>query len=282
MDSEGAPVRGTTVMVVPIYYSRGGIKQFYGWALNDGKRDTQLHFMSVTNGLGVFEIRDIPYSGIAFLFVPGYGRVDDWLDLKSGEFSTVDIVLEDRPTLVKGRVLTSAGAPVTDAVVDLNNYRGEGHLLNDSVLAYTDKSGYFFLWLPGRGMEFFIVASEKHGNRTFLHVWLSEEELVTLRIEPQSTLSGHITWADGTPATDRRAVLTGRHDLDGSITFGIGYESKVKADESYRISDVSPDQKYTAYILSLKNNLFRRIFRWMNSAEKRISNGTTYSIMPLN
>lgn len=244
VDSQGTPIPGTMVIVVPTYSMRKGegIRQFYGWALNDGLRDSQLHYTGVSNVRGEFEIRDIPYSGMTRLYIQGYGRIRCDLSLKPGEMSMVDIVLEDRPTLVRGRVLTSAGAPVTDAVVDMPVFQGDRSGLREQVLAYTDRQGYFSLWLPGAGMAFVVVASRTHGKTAW-----GEENVLAIRAYDWG-LSGSLTKRTCTLTTDQSTLpaqlrLRFIPGFDGRpSTVGLQMGSQAKLGDSNQESQV-----YTTY-----------------------------------
>ncbi len=180
----------------------------------------------------------------------------------------IELVLSEG-LLLTGRILTTSLVPVTDATVGAYGFakqqaayttRGgimmSAHPLGSEVFASTDARGYFVMGFEDFGSTGFTVNSVSRGISTLNGVSIDETLYVELTIADPASLSGRITWFDGSPASGLVVVLDGQHIVhlyQGGPGTGIGdggsrYEATTDEDGHYVIENIDAGQKYSTRI----------------------------------
>lgn len=178
-----------------------------------------------------------------------------YLDLSSVESrENVELTLEPGRR-VRGKVLGTEGQPVSQAVVSVYHAYNKEEQVFQRHLAITDEGGEFLLTAGQESTHLTLrVNSEKHGQRFFIDLALSEEPLV-LRYPETGTISGTITWTTGQPAAGLQVVAVATVPEAPTLVSYSGWRVQQKlrgdigADGSYRIEKLLPGFKYNLYVI---------------------------------
>ena len=258
----GDPVAGAEVMLVAQGYEKGEdsnpTMEWAGRALSTGH-----HFRTRTGIDGSFTLSGIRFRGQAMI----YAYVNEERNAMQGRRNLiliegvpdegVEITLQTA-NLLRGRVLSSTGQPVGDAVV--RSMFGDG-------IASADLQGNFQLVCEGlNGMEILSVYSPTYGMFTFPEIAFESGAPVLLTLPGSAHLRGHVEWRDGAPPSGLRVVLQGSVVMgwqtgeDGSRTPGtyridMRYEGLVDESGRYEIPGIDPGQYYFRVFVTDESNV---------------------------
>ncbi len=178
-----------------------------------------------------------------------------YIDLENEEARTqVELRLSSAHT-VEGRVISSEGKPVSDAVVSAHHvYNKEGYA-GSSSLATTDEKGRFVMSIePKATTATFRVDSKSHGQEFFAKVSLESESL-EFKFRRRGTLSGEITWTSEEPAKGMVVVASATVPEPEVLMTYSGWRvqqkflAEVKSDGSYLIESLQPGFTYRVYVI---------------------------------
>ncbi len=220
-------------------------------------------YAASTDASGFYTVRGITFTGtaVASANAPGFKQEIKYVKLEKGEhIDNVDFILAKGVTL-NGRVLSTTGGPVPYATVevwgiDSGSRSGSGGPVN---VVATDPNGYFTLGFDSEGIAALRVSSNAYGVAFFNNVPVGLEEVVELRMEEPASLSGTISWEDGSAASDVSIGLRGRFVMaetlwssyGGPVT-GIAVHLSTTTDRQgrYRVPALPPGLSYLAQIES--------------------------------
>jgi RNA polymerase sigma factor (sigma-70 family) len=258
MDEEGNGLPGAEIIVLATGYASE--QPLFDRTARATLTNRNHLFAATTGREGEYEVTGIKFSGVARVsahaegYVAGSGsRVT--LLVPGVAKEGVDFILSEGVTL-RGSVLTSDRAPVTDAVVEVLGYATRGSSGGVRHFTNTDADGRFSLGFPGEGVCTLQVASDAHGQRIFAQVPISDKEVeLIMEQEGTATLAGRITWSDGTPAQDLIVSVRGQWSVrtEGGTAGGPAseYRALVDAEGYYEIAEIdSGSITYAATVLS--------------------------------
>lgn len=257
----GDPFAGAEVLLVAQGYEEGEdsnpTMEWAGRALNPDH-----HFRTRSGSDGSFTLSSIRFRGQAVIYAyvneesAMQGRKN--LDLSEGNREEdVDITVQ-AAVLLRGRVLSTTGQPVGDAVV--RNMLGDG-------IASADQQGNFEIaYESDYGIAVLSVYSPTHGMATFSEIAFEPGVPLTLTLPGAAHLRGRVEWRDGSPPTGLRVVLqgsvvmswhTGEDGLrsPGSSRIDMRYESPVAASGDYEITGIDPGQNYFRVSVTDESNV---------------------------
>jgi RNA polymerase sigma factor (sigma-70 family) len=256
IDTHGSPVADATVQVFATDGGdiRDGLNNFLAAQQNPAHRQT-----AQTDPAGRFIVQGIAYEGSAAVIATadGYtmmrgGRVQ--VPIKAGDHvDNVRITLEPGKGLY-GKLLSPDGKPVTDGAVNLVAYRTRGESPNGNLgSTNTDAKGQFHFAFPRDGTATLVTSSLKYGGASFDDVPIGTEDLVELQMPKGARLTGTITWATGTAASEVLVYLVGKaNDGRGQRRNPASvYAAKTDGSGHYTIEAIDANQSYLASVAKL-------------------------------
>jgi RNA polymerase sigma factor (sigma-70 family) len=217
-------------------------------------READRIYRAKSDANGRYRIQGIVFAGEALVSAsaPSQGGAANTLILQPGdEVEEHDIQLPEIGAVVLGRIVTATGSPVQDATVTIGRNNGPELLARPfqlGTVGRTDHEGKFMLGFDRQVSAFMPVRlrvnSKTYGEAVFTRVPVNEYTELVLR--DTGTLSGHVQWDDGTPASGVFIVLrpSFRTNSGTSRTVGAGplYSSETLDDGSYEIEGIASSE----------------------------------------
>ncbi len=167
--------------------------------------DRKHHFRSTSAADGQYEVTGIAYAGKAVVraVIDGHAGGTTVQVEPSDVLTDVDIVVYSGPVL-RGRVLSPAGAPMPGAVVNALAFVSSNGCFIENLevgnLAYSDEDGLFELGFKEDGLVSLQITTAEYPKAVFSDVPVGSPDVIELQISEPASLKGHIQWEDGRPA----------------------------------------------------------------------------------
>lgn len=270
-DREWKPIPGARVIVIAYGYDREDRDMRDPYLAHAIRTNRGRHFQTITDHRGKYKIADISFEKSILVlaykesYTARYARLGDGtasIMLSPGDMlNNIDIRLSTG-TVLRGRVLSPRGAPVSDAVVSImgvgttRSSRQEGLVsFGGEGLTYTDQVGRFSLgFYPKADYCNLCVTSEAYGVSSFPMVAISDKE-IELRMHGPASMMGTITQADGTPANDKIVTMQGllyMGDGPGSSgSYTSTHSAPLDNQGQYKIANIDPGQTYKVHLATL-------------------------------
>ena len=196
LDQDGYPISGAAISLVPTQH----------WGRLPGAGEMARTAVSAADG--AYHIDGIENGGFFWVSAAraGYATLargtskEGPLNVEPGMKATVDFTLEAGLTL-RGRVLTAAGVPVPEALVQCVGISGPSTGGFDGGRGgRTGPDGHFTLGFPEEERGFVTsvrVQSARHGGATFPSVWIQDDHPVELKLSAPSIIQGTVKNSDG-------------------------------------------------------------------------------------
>lgn len=212
-DHDGYPIAGALVLLTPASH----------W----GKlpRVDELSRAVSTGADGAYIMDPIENTGSYWVNAtkPGYAdgargaTMDAEIQIKPGTHATgIDFTLDAGPTL-RGRVLSTSGTPVPDAIVQgLSVIGPQSPSSMQKYAARTNIDGYFTMGFQESALGAVAslrVRSTRYGSKAFSDVVLQEDQLIVLRLSAPSVLYGTVRFSNGGPVPGARLNFHGSKEV---------------------------------------------------------------------
>ena len=229
-----------------------------------GKSENQ--YSIVTNKSGVYTLTGDFENTVGRLLVrsdtaKGNSVFDFNIARTNGVIDTLDVVIEEG-TFLLGQLLSANGQPISGAYIRDLLILGEnrGGLGGSNDYAVTDENGIFELIFHTSGTAaIHIVTAEE--QTIMLDIPVGQADIITLRIEDASSLSGTITRADGSPGKGLWLTLDSEYSMGTEgITSVMGgtieniFYTQTRDDGSYEFPTVASGLFYKISIIEPENN----------------------------
>ncbi|MFC1735092.1 sigma-70 family RNA polymerase sigma factor [Candidatus Hydrogenedentota bacterium] len=238
VDESGNSVPGATVTVIATGVSSEKDDWNSKYKEHSAFYDRGHHFHGTSGPLGKYAIEGITVAGKAIVqAVAGDLKGETNVAFsRAGHCQNVLITISES-IILRGRVFTESGVPVTDAVVKVLVLMEPGKQLagpgeQPLSLAYTDGQGSFELSVHAKGSATIAVMSRIHGFRTFWSVSVDGQQEAELILPKSATIKGRVTRDGGGSVEGSIVALRGSAPavivIEGSAGYGSSVEGVAK------------------------------------------------------